>query len=338
MEELESILKSIRENLTGNSQKDIKYLQGCMELYRDHPLHREIIRACTQLLYKLMPEESRQHFADMFSHAFEKFRADLAEAQKLTGAGDYDKARAILTPHIREAEHSALFQPDSEVEFRSFAEPMEMVLYQQFYQPRKAVQQAPFPFHLLYLLLGELELAQGQTKAARKALEKGLRWDPTSAPVRFCYLSVLREEKDWDGFGRVNRDAFRQAFRPADLARCYRNEGERLLHKGNWQGARYAFLLSLNYGEEGAVKGQLETIAQKLGDELAPATREELIAFTQKEDIPLGPNPKVLRLAAGGAQACHKAGREQEADYYLDVIRPFLSEKDMEELKKKLGY
>lgn len=90
-----------------------------------------------------------------------------------------------------------------------------MVLYQQFYQPRKAVQQAPFPFHLLYLLLGELELAQGQTKAARKALEKGLRWDPTSAPVRFCYLSVLREEKDWDGFGRVNRDAFRQAFRPA---------------------------------------------------------------------------------------------------------------------------
>ena len=213
-----------------------------------------------------------------------------------------------------------------------------MVLYQQFYQPRKAVQQAPFAFHLLYLLLGELELAQGQTKAARKALEKGLRWDPTSAPVRFCYLSVLREEKDWDGFGRVNRDAFRQAFRPADLARCYRNEGERLFHKGNWQGARYAFLLSLNYGEEGAVKGQLETIAQKLGDELAPATREELTAFTQKEDIPLGPNPEVLRLAAGGAQACHKAGREQEADYYLDVIRPFLSEKDMEELKKKLGY
>ena len=42
MEELESILKSIRENLTGNSQKDIKYRQGCMELYRDHPLHREI--------------------------------------------------------------------------------------------------------------------------------------------------------------------------------------------------------------------------------------------------------------------------------------------------------
>ena len=58
MEELESILKSIRENLTGNSQKDIKYLQGCMELYRDHPLHREISRACSQLLYKLLPEET----------------------------------------------------------------------------------------------------------------------------------------------------------------------------------------------------------------------------------------------------------------------------------------
>ena len=48
MEQLESIVKSIRENLTGNSQKDIKYLQGCMELYRDHPLHREIARFCSQ--------------------------------------------------------------------------------------------------------------------------------------------------------------------------------------------------------------------------------------------------------------------------------------------------
>ena len=46
MEELESILKSIRENLTGNSQKDIKYLQGCMELYRDHPgLHPAAVQA-----------------------------------------------------------------------------------------------------------------------------------------------------------------------------------------------------------------------------------------------------------------------------------------------------
>ena len=132
MEELESILKSIRENLTGNSQKDIKNLQSCMELYRDHPLHREIIRACTPLLSKLMPEESRQHFADMFSHAFEKFRADLAEAQKLTGAGDYDKARAILTPHIREAEQSAMLQTDSDVGLSSFAETMEMVLFQLF--------------------------------------------------------------------------------------------------------------------------------------------------------------------------------------------------------------
>ena len=128
------------------------------------------------------------------------------------------------------------------------------------------------------------------------------------------------------------------AFRPADLALCYQNEGTRLLQGEDWQGARYAFLLSLNYGETKAVKAQLETIAQHLGKDLAPASREELTAFAAKEGIPLGPNMEILRLAAGGAQACHQAGREQEAEYYLDVIRPFLAEKDMEELKKKLGY
>jgi len=338
MEELDTIIKSITDNLTGESQKDIKYLQGCIELYRDHPLHREISRACSQLLYKLMPEESRQHFADLFSKAFEKFRKDLEEARKRAAAKDFDGARKVLEPHLQEAEHSALFQPDSEVEFRSFAEPMEMVVYRQFFQPKKKIQQAPFPFHLLYLTLGELELAQGRTKAARKALEKGLKWDPASAPVRACHLAVLKEEEDWESFGRVNREAFRQAFRPKDLARCYQNEGILLLHREDWQGARYAFLLSLNYGETETVKAQLETAVQKLGNDLAPASREELTAFAEKLGIPLGPNVEILRLAAGGAQTCHQAGREKEAEYYLDVIRPFLSEKDMEELKKKLGY
>ena len=32
MEELDTIIKSITDNLTGVSQKDIKYLQGCIEL------------------------------------------------------------------------------------------------------------------------------------------------------------------------------------------------------------------------------------------------------------------------------------------------------------------
>ena len=91
MEELDTIIKSITDNLTGESQKDIKYLQGCIELYRDHPLHREISRACSQLLYKLMPEESRQHFADLFSKAFEKFRKDLEEARKRAAAKDFER-------------------------------------------------------------------------------------------------------------------------------------------------------------------------------------------------------------------------------------------------------
>ena len=169
-------------------------------------------------------------------------------------------------------------------------------------------------------------------------MEKGLKWDPASAPVRACYLAVLKEEEDWESFGRVNREAFRQAFRPKDLARCYQNEGILLLRREDWQGARYAFLLSLNYGETETVKAQLETAVQKLGKDLAPASQEELTAFAEKQGIPLGPNVEILRLAAGGAQTCHQAGREKEAEYYLDVIRPFLSEKDMEGLKKKLGY
>ncbi|WP_317302450.1 hypothetical protein [Acidaminococcus timonensis] len=340
MEDLDQIIKSITDGLTGNSQKDIDYLKNCMTLYRDHPLHREITKACSELLYKLLPEESRQHFVDMFSKAFAELESNLQEARKLLSQKEYDKAVALLEPMKEDAENSSLYRSDKETDFRSFAEPMEMCLYNFYFAPgNKKLQQTPFPFHAVYLMLANVELARDNGKKALRYLEKARKWDPASVPVLLVLGQAQLHDCRPEEFHRTTLEALRLSFRPEDLASCYQNEGLYLFLKEDYEGAANAYFLSLNFGEpRPEMDDAMKAIEQKLGRKPEPPTHDQLKAFAEKYQLPLGPNVDVLRIAAGNAQYLHGQGNEQGARYYLDILHPFLSEKDMEALKKQLGY
>ncbi|WP_432643564.1 hypothetical protein [Acidaminococcus sp.] len=340
MEDLHTIIKNITDGLSGNNQKDIAYLKGCMTLYRDHPLHREITKACGELLYKLMPEESRQHFADMFSKAFADFGAKLQQARELQENREYDKAVALLEPMKQDAENSSLYRSDKETDVRSFAEPMEMSLYDFFFaQKDRKLQQAPFPFHIVYLLLGSIELARGSTKKALKSLEKARQWDPASVPVLMTLAQAQLAESRTEDFYQTTLQALRLACHPEDLAACYQNIGLYLFLKDDYKGSANAYFLSLNFGKaQPEMQDTLRSIEEKLGRKPEPPTHDQLKAFGEKYQLPLGPNVDVLRIAAGNAQYLHSQGRDENARYFLDILHPFLSEKDMETLKKQLGF
>ena len=55
----EQIIKKITKGLTGNTSKDIKYLQEQMEYYKDHSMSQEILRACGRIMYDLFPEDKK---------------------------------------------------------------------------------------------------------------------------------------------------------------------------------------------------------------------------------------------------------------------------------------
>lgn len=340
MEDLHTIIKTITDGLTGDSQKDIAYLKNCMTLYRDHPQHKDIIRACSGLLYKLLPEESRQHFVDMFSRAFADLEAKLMESKKLMERKEYDKAIALLEPMKEDAENSSLYRSDEETDFRSFAEPMELHLYDYFFANKhKKLQQTPFPFHAVYVMLGNVERARGNAKKAIKYLEKARKWDPASCPVLLTLAHCQLDNYQLEDFYKNSLEALRLAFRPEDLWTAYSNIGFYLYQKGDDDGAVKAYYLGLNYGEPSTEMDEvLATIEKKQGKKPQPPTRDELKAFAEKYQLPLGPNVDVLRIAAGNAQYLHNQGNDQGAQYYLDILHPFLSEKDMEALKKQLGF
>ena len=58
----EDIMKEITRGLSGDSKKDVDYLQEQMEKYKDHEYGKEIIRAYGRLIYEVIPDEKRRNW------------------------------------------------------------------------------------------------------------------------------------------------------------------------------------------------------------------------------------------------------------------------------------
>lgn len=63
----EEIMKEITEGLSGDPEKDMKYLKVQMEKYKDHEQDQEIIRVCGRLLYNLMPDEAKEEIGKIMN-------------------------------------------------------------------------------------------------------------------------------------------------------------------------------------------------------------------------------------------------------------------------------
>ena len=78
----EQIIKKITKGLTGNTSKDIKYLQEQMEYYKDHSMSQEILRACGRIMYDLFPEDKKSEIGRIIGNDLKVIEATLDEDRK----------------------------------------------------------------------------------------------------------------------------------------------------------------------------------------------------------------------------------------------------------------
>ncbi len=67
----DEIMRDITSGLTGDAGQDVSYLTLQMEKYKDHPMRKEIARACGRLLNKYIPEDAKEAIARKLSNDLE---------------------------------------------------------------------------------------------------------------------------------------------------------------------------------------------------------------------------------------------------------------------------
>ena len=335
----EAIMREISQGLTGNPEDDMKYLQEQGDKYKDHEYGKEILLACGRMMYELIPDDKKAELNKILEKDNKGIDAALEEIRFNIYKKNYDKALKLMESTVEEHEKSKMFMDDAVSEYHCFREPMEEILYTEYTHPEKDVRGATVDYAEMYLLYGSLLVEIQRPEDAEKALEKAMKWNPASTQIAFEHAESLKIQGKIDEFKDATMNAFRYAFRPDELARCYRNLSYYFVEKKEYETAVCCLLFSTQYGKSDMVQSELYYISQMTGKNIDPS-EEDLDKCFKEHGIPFGPEIEMLKIAYAYGRHFYEDGNMQAAGYFLDIFTSFINDdeanKMMEDIKAKL--
>ena len=218
-----------------------------------------------------------------------------------------------------------------------FEEWFEEVLYRYRSKTEKDMRHAQIPYREMYLLYGVLLVELKRIPEAQEALKKGLRWDPVCFRMMSEYIETYKMSGNIEQFFVLTKEAFKIAFRPTDLARCYRNLGYYFVEKKLWSEAIACNLLSLEYDKEAkAAQSELYYINNATNGEIPEPSIEQAEEYSKKYGFPMGPDRDILGLSYAYGKHFLEENEPNAARYFLSIIYGLTGEPDIKEIIEKL--
>ena len=219
----EEIMQEITSGFTGDSEKDLAYLQEQAEKYRDHEMSKEILRACGRLMYEHLPEDKKAEIGQYLNNDMESWYSILEEARFSHFQKNNEKALTLiesLVKRIEDMTEAGMFANDAVSEYYCFNDPMETTLYFVNTGVQKTLR-APdrFPFASVYLYYGSLLIDFDRIDDAQAALKKAVRWNPANAGISFEYSETYKMKGELEEYFKLCLNIFKYAYTPHDLAR-----------------------------------------------------------------------------------------------------------------------
>lgn len=328
-QDFDAIMRGITKGLTGNPKEDFAYLKQKMEEYKDHPMGKEILRACGRLMYQTIPDDLREKFDDAVQKDSLGSNAALEEAQFQTMKGNLEMAEKILESAIHRWEklyETGAFQDDRVSEYRDFENPMEYYLYCARKESEKDVRRIPEPVSSLYLAYGYTLFDMDRLDEAEEALKTAHHWDPASTQILYELAEVYKKRGQLKPFWELTLEALSLAFTRAQVSRGYRNLGYYFIEKKAWKDAIVFFYLALSFcaekDEHGRmmIQNELLFIHMQTHQDINPPTDEDVHACFEKHGIPIGVDESVLRLAYTLGQQAKEAGVKEDAIFFFKIV------------------
>lgn len=327
--DFEIIMKGITGGLTGDSKQDISYLQEQVRKYKDHTYGKEIVRACGRLLYSLIPEDKKEELAEALDKDVKGFDAALDEIRFNIYKKEYDTALKLMAVMIEKYEKNAMYADDEVSEYRDFQEIFEEILYKQIHSPKKEVRKAHVKYAELYFQYGSLLFELQRYVEAEEAMEKAMRWNPSNAKIAFEYAETFKARGMMEEYYTATREIFKIAFRPDDLARCYRNLGYYYVEKGEYQTAVCCEVFSLQFENSNLVQSELYYISNKDQTIKIDPDIDMIEKCFAENDIPFGPDDDIIGIAYQLTKMFMEKGEKEGAEYFISIILGFFENEEL---------
>ena len=317
----QEIMTEITSNLTGDQDSDIEYLTNKCEEYKTHEMATEILRGIGRIMYDLLPDEKRERINMAIKNDSLGWKATLEEVDFCIYKKDFSKARVLIESLIDKLEASGLYKDDEVTEYKDFYEYFEEVIYSFMNKPEKTLRSPGYPFANIYLRYGGLLFEFHEHEKAKEALIKAVEWNPISAEIAFELAENYKATGDVETFFDMSKQAHKNCFRPATLARCYRNLAYYYTENKKYREAMACLIRSGTYDDASAnLQSEMYFIQETNGGVRINLEPDEVMDILEKENIPIGPDQDVLGLSFALAKGCMDRKELNGAEYFLNIF------------------
>lgn len=336
----DEIMKEITSGLTGDNEKDIKYLDEQCEKYKNHKYSIEIIRACGRMIFDLISEDKKSEFIRLIDNDFKSIDAVIKEIHFNIFEKNYEKALKLSTALVEKAESNMSFENDTFSEYFTFDNAFEEILYKYHNESQKTIRHASVQYGEIFFIHGNLLFEHKRISEAREYLAKALRWNPASCTFAFEYIETFKVERKMADFYKLTVQQLKYAYLPKDVARCFRNLGYYYIEINEYSVAAACYYISLCYdGENTLAHSEMIYIERIAPNGYKKPTVELIEQYNKQYDLPIGADEDVVGLSYAYGQGAIKEGYLDMGIYFLDIYCNLTHDKkiikQLEELKEK---
>lgn len=336
----DEIMKEITLGMTGDQKHDREYLNEKMEEYQEHPYSERILKELGRLLFTVMPEEEQAQFKETMKQEGIGLHLAIQAAMHHMKSKNYLQAREVLIKEIKRHEKLYSYKNTEDIEYFCFDEPFERTLHSFHSKSGKKCENVDIPFPMAYYVYAVVMMELNQMETARKALDKGLRWNPYSAAMHLKRAEVISRSLDEIALLEGSKTALQYAFKPDLVAGCYANFARYYMGQKKYELAIGCCMISQNFSENNEDAMLLLKELYKVTEgKVMPPSMEKVRKLAGEEELPFGPDRDVIGLAFTYGKKYYEEGIYDAAKYFLQIGYDLTGDEDagkvLEEIDKR---
>ena len=313
----EEIIKEIKANLGENKDLNRQYLSSQIEVYKDHPYNKEIIKEISRLMWDCLSEDEKQEFIEI-SEKENPIMDILNDIYFDVENGNYEIPLEKLNTFMET--FPEMFEDDRVSEYHYFTNPLEDLIFRKYIGPKKELRYIPDnqPLLDLYYVYGFLLLENQEYDKAEEYLKKAIRINPVSARIILELTEIYKVHTyTYNEYFIRTCDALKYSYYPQDIARCYRNLGNYYLQENQMRTALALYIYSMEFEASPLAYTEIKYIQSK--NDNMELSLNECIEIIEGKNIQLGANPFVIETLNELIREYEKNKLYNQALYFMEL-------------------
>ncbi|WP_405279996.1 hypothetical protein [Methanobrevibacter sp.] len=330
----EEIINEIKSNLGENKDLNKKYLSSQMDVYKNHPNNKEILKEISNMMWDCLNEFEKEEYKQIIENKTQLMDI-LNEVSYEIENGKSKVALEKLDKFIDE--YKSPFENDDDTEYHFFTNTLEELIFMRYIGSKNEIKYIPTnqPVLDLYYIYGFLLLEDKQFEKSEKYLKKAIKINPVSSRVILELSEIYKiHTYTYNKYYMFVSDALKYAYYPQDIARCYRQLGFYYIEENQMEIALALFIYSMEYELSPQAYSEINYIQSKNSE--LKLNLDECINIIKNKNIQLGVNPFVLDTLYELADEYEKNRLYSQSLYYYEIIYDLTNDENILEKIKNI--